>query len=82
LILRCVECNLFTCEVCVFDLELKLLDAIWGFGEGIRGWGLRGALFLFAGKLFSPGSYYDPRLKIPLVPVHLPGTRGAFVSRH
>jgi hypothetical protein len=72
--LRCVECNLLTCEVCVVDLELKLLDARWGFGEGIRGWGLRGAFF-FPGKLFSPGSYYDPRLKTHLVPVHLTDTK-------
>jgi hypothetical protein len=44
--------------------------------------GTAGALF-FPGKIFSPGSHYDPRLKTPLVPVHLPGTKGgAFVSPH
>jgi hypothetical protein len=60
------------CEVCVIDLELKLLDARWGFGEGIRGWGLHGDLILFLGKL-----------KTPLIPVHLSGTKGGpFVSHH
>jgi hypothetical protein len=32
----------------------------------------------FPGKIFSLGSHYDPRLKTPLVPVHLPGTKGGF----
>jgi hypothetical protein len=79
LILRCVGCNLLTCEVCVVGLELKLLDARWGLGEGIRGWGLRGALF-FPGKLFSTESYYDPRLKTHLVPVPLTETKGGLLS--
>jgi hypothetical protein len=56
LILRCVECNLLTYEVCVLDLELKLLDARWGFKEGIRGWGWQRALFfVFLENSFVPG---------------------------
>jgi hypothetical protein len=66
-------------------LLVKFVFLIWSLSswtpDGDLGKGLEDGecgelFFLFAGKLLSPGSYYDPRLKTPLVPVHLPRTRG------
>jgi hypothetical protein len=59
---------------------VKFVFLIWAL-DGDLGKGLededRWELF-FPGKLFSPGSYYDRRLKTLLVPVHLPRTKGGF----